>query len=531
MAKFQLETVDLIMVAGYILLIVWLGFYFSRRLKTSDDYFLAGRSLTWWLIGFSLLASNMSSSSLIGMAGEAYADGRGISVFNYEWMAAVVLVVSVVFFFPLYLRARVFTMPEFLGRRFDDRSRYYFSAITILGNIFIDTAAALYAGSLVIQIIYPDVPVWVSMLVLAALAGLYTVAGGLAAVVYTDAIQAVLLLTGATLITFLAFREAGSWSAVTTITPPEMLSLIRPMDDPIMPWPGLITGVFLLGFYFWTNNQFMVQRVLGAKDLDHARRGALFAGFLKLPLIVIMVLPGTFARVIYGPTGLERPDMAFPMMMFDLLPAGLRGIILTALIAAIMSSVDSTLHSASTLVTMDFVRKLRPAASEKTLVWSGRLTTGLFMILAAAWAPVIVRFDTLWQYLQSVLAYLSPPIVACFLLGVFWRRANRHGAFAALIVGHLAALAIFILKDYLGVVAFHFLYIPPILLALCVLVIVAVSLASGRPDPERIAPYLWTPGLFRGESASLAGSAWYRNYRWLSVILLAGTAMVVWVFR
>nr|VFJ89639.1 MAG: solute:Na+ symporter, SSS family [Candidatus Kentron sp. H]VFJ96693.1 MAG: solute:Na+ symporter, SSS family [Candidatus Kentron sp. H]VFJ97619.1 MAG: solute:Na+ symporter, SSS family [Candidatus Kentron sp. H] len=530
MTELRLETLDFVVVALYLVFIVGLGFYFSRRMKTTDDYFLAGRSLTWWLIGFSLLASNMSSSSLIGMAGEAYADGRGIAVYNYEWMAAVVLVVFVVFFFPLYLRSRVFTMPEFLARRFDDRARYYFSAITILGNILIDTAAALYAGSLVIQIIYPEVPIWASMLVLAVLAGLYTVAGGLAAVVYTDAIQAVLLLAGAMIITFLAFGEAGSWQAVTAVTPPEMLSLIRPSDDPIMPWPGLITGVFLLGFYFWGNNQFMVQRVLGAKDLDHGRRGALFAGFLKLPLIFIMVLPGTFARVIYGPTGLERPDMAFPMMLFDLLPAGIRGIVLTALLAAIMSSIDSTLNSASTLVTMDFVKKLRLEARERTLVWSGRLTTGIFMVLAALWAPVIVRFETLWHYLQSVLAYFSPPIVACFIMGVFWKRANSHGAFSALIVGHLAALLIFLLKDYLGMLEFHFLYIPPILLALCILVIVAVSLATEEPDPEKVDAYVWSPKLFRNETASLAGLAWYRNYRILSVILLSSTAGFVGMF-
>nr|VFJ68473.1 MAG: solute:Na+ symporter, SSS family [Candidatus Kentron sp. FM]VFJ68739.1 MAG: solute:Na+ symporter, SSS family [Candidatus Kentron sp. FM]VFK17098.1 MAG: solute:Na+ symporter, SSS family [Candidatus Kentron sp. FM] len=530
MTEFRLETLDLVMVAIYVVFIVWLGLWFSRRMRTSDDYFLAGRSLTWWLIGFSLLASNMSSSSLIGMAGEAYADGRGIAVYNYEWMAAVVLVVFVVFFFPLYLRARVFTMPEFLERRFDGRSRYYFSAITIAGNILIDTAAALYAGSLVIQIIYPGVPIWICMLVLAVLAGLYTMAGGLKAVVYTDAIQAVLLLAGAMIISFLAFGEAGSWQAVTEVTPPEMLSLIRPADDPILPWPGLITGVFLLGFYFWGNNQFMVQRVLGAKDLDHGRHGALFAGFLKLPLIFIMVLPGTFARVIYGPTGLERPDMAFPMMMFDLLPVGLRGIILTALIAAIMSSIDSTLNSASTLVTMDFVKKLRPMASERTLVWTGRLTTGIFMVLAALWAPVIVRFDTLWHYLQSVLAYISPPIVACFLMGVFWKRANRHGAFSALVIGHLAALGIFILKDYLGVVELHFLYIPPILVTLCILVIIAVSLASEEPDIKQIGPYRWTPRLYRDETVTLAGLAWYRNYRVLSGILLAATAVFVGMF-
>jgi SSS family solute:Na+ symporter len=443
-------------------------------------------------------------------------------------MAALVLVVFVVFFFPFYLKSKVFTMPEFLERRFDARSRYYFSAITIVGNIIIDTAAALYAGSLVVQIIYPAIPMWQSVTVLAILAGLYTAAGGLAAVVYTDAVQAVLLLLGAAIITVVAFDKAGSWEAVTAVTPPEMLSLIRPADDAIMPWPGLLTGVFLLGFYFWGNNQFMVQRVLGAKDLNHGRWGALFAGFLKLPIIFIMVLPGTFARVLYP--NLERVDMVFPTMMFDLLPVGLRGLIVAALVAAIMSSVDSTLNSASTLVTMDFVKKLRPDASQKTLVWSGRLTTVIFMVLAALWAPVIVQFETLWEYLQSVLAYISPPIVACFIMGLFWKRANRHSAFFALVIGHLCAVVIWYLKDYAEIISFHFLYIPPILVAICILVIVVVSLITEKPHPEQVAHYTWTPQLFRDEKAELAGLPWYQNYRTLSIILLVCTAVFVGMF-
>lgn len=528
MPEVNLATIDIVMVCVYLAVIVWLGLHFARRSKSVDDYFLAGRSLTWWLIGFSLLASNMSSSSLIGMAGEAYADGRGIAVYNYEWMAAIVLVLFAVFFFPFYLRSKIYTVPEFLERRFDARSRYYFSAMTILGNILVDTAAALYAGSLIVQILYPGIPVWQSVIVLAALAGLYTVAGGLSAVVYTDAIQGVLLLIGALIITLLAFDKVGSWEQVTAITPPEMLSVIQPADDPHMPWPGLITGVFLLGFYFWGNNQFMVQRVLGARDLNHARWGAIFAGFLKLPIIFIMVLPGTFARVLYP--DLERVDMVFPTMMFDLLPAGLRGLVVTALVAAIMSSIDSTLNSASTLVTMDFIKKLKPQASQQALVWTGRIVTLVFMTVAAAWAPVIVRFETLWEYLQSVLAYLSPPIVACFIMGVFWKRANRHGAFLTLIIGHLAAALIWYLKDYRQLVEFHFLYIPPLLVTFCVILIILISLASERPDPDQVRTYTWTVKLFHEEKEQLSKLPWYQNYRYLSMILLVATAVVVGLF-
>ncbi len=526
MPDFQLHLFDYIAIGAYIVGIVALGLYFARNQKTSTDYFLAGRSLTWWLIGFSLFASNISSASLVGMAGEAY--GTGIAVFNYEWMAAVVLIIFVIFFLPFYLRARIFTMPEFLERRFDVRSRYYFSGVTILGNILIDTAGALYAGALVIQMIFPEIPMWQSIVVLAVLAGLYTVAGGLAAVVYTDAIQAVLLLLGSIAISWLAFQEIGSWAEITAKVPEDKLSIIRPIGDPVLPWPGLLTGVFLLGFYFWTTNQFMVQRVLGAKDLQQGRWGALFAGALKLPSIFIMVLPGTFALLLYP--GLTNPDLAYPTLLFDLMPVGIRGVLIAALIAAIMSSVDSTLNSASTLVTMDFVKKLIPDPTPQQLLTYGRITTFVFMILAAAWAPMILNFPSLWQYLQSVLAYLSPPIVACFVMGIFWTRANRHSAFAALIIGHLVALAMLITGPVMGLYEIHFLYIPPILLVLCMAIIFFWSRAGEEPKPENIEGYTWSVAFFRGETLLLKDVAWYKNFRVQSVLLLIATAVLIFLF-
>ena len=564
MPQFELHPVDLLMVLVYVVFIVWLGFYFARRTETTDDYFLAGRKLTWWLIGFSLFASNVSSSTLIGLSSSAFGDG--VAVYNYEWMAALILVVFIVFFLPFYLKTQVYTMPEFLERRFDQRSRFYFSALLVFMNIVIDTAAALYAGALVLRLIYPNFPLWMAVTILGVLAGLYTIAGGLAAVVYTDAVQAVLLLIGSMLVSFLAFQAiGGSWEAVVTATdsagnllvPKGDLSIIKPIGDPVLPWPGLLTGVFLLGFYFWGTNQFMVQRTLGARDLTQGRLGALFAGFLKLPIIFIMVLPGIFGRILYRPEThpgvaaqlAANTDLIFPTLMFDLLPIGIRGIIITALVAAIMSSVDSTLNSASTLVTMDFIKKLRPEASQRTLVVVGRVVTFVFMTLAVLWAPQILRFPNIWTYLQSMLAYLAPPIVACFVMGVFWKRANRHSAFAALIVGHLGAAAIFAmnLTDNLivqsaplppeqaaraaaGTPVLHFLYIAPILFVLSVLTIVVVSLMTERPDAAKVRELTWTPAFFRAEQAELAGLPWYQNYRIMSVILLATTALVVAMF-
>lgn len=521
--NFNLSYLDYATVGIYVIFIVALGIYFSRRMKTSDDYFLAGRSLPWWLVGFSLLASNMSSTSMVGMAGEAYQNG--IAVFNYEWMVGIVLAFFVIFFLPEFLSSRVYTMPEFLERRFDSRARYYLSVITIIGNILIDTAGTLFAGAIAVQIIYPDFPLWASVVILAVLAGLYTIAGGLKAVVYTDFVQAILLLGGATAVTVLAFMRVGSWQAVKDVTPDEMLGLIQPaVGGESMPWPTLITGVFLLGFYFWCNNQFMVQRILGSRSMNDGRWGSIFAGFLKLPLLFIMVLPGAFARVMYPE--IERADMVYPTMIFDLLPVGVRGMVLTALLAAIMSSVDSTINSASTLVTMDFVNKLKPEASQRTLVWTGRLTAFVFMLLAAVWAPMILHFETLWQYLQMVLAYLSPPVVACFILGVFWKRANGHGAFYALLGGHLSGIGVFFLQRSMD---FHFLYVPAILFAISTLILIALSLATPPPAFEKTQGFVWTPASWRAETQELAALPWWQNYRWWTVLLVLCTVgLVAW---
>ncbi len=528
MPEFELFPIDIVMVAVYVVVIVGIGFYVSQHQESTDDYFLAGRSLTWSIIGFSLFASNMSTSSLVGMAGDAYA--YGIAVYNYEWMAALVLIIFAVFFLPFYLRAEVFTMPEFLERRYDARSRYYFSAVTVLGNIIIDTAGALYAGALIIQIIYPEFPMWQSVVILAVLSGLYTIAGGLEAVVYTDVIQAVLLIGASIVVSIIAFNQVGSWQAVVEATPPDMLSLIQPIDDPVLPWPGLITGVFLLGFYFWGTNQFMVQRTLGAKDLDHGRWGALFAGLLKVPVIFIMVLPGTFARVLYGPEAIETPDMVFPTMLFDLLPLGIRGLVLAALVAAIMSSVDSTLNSASTLVTMDFVKKWRPNVDNRTLVIVGRVVTGIFMLLAAAWAPVILDFPSLWQYLQTVLAYLSPPVVACFALGLFWTGANRHSSIAGLVVGHVAAVGLALAEWLIPGFGIQFLYLPPILFTVSAITIVGVSLAGPAPDPATVDEYTWNPTHIEREMEHMAQFPWYKNFFVQSAALLVMIGVVLALF-
>ena len=524
----QLSGLDLTVIALYALGIIALGLYVSKRRASAEDYFLASRSMTWPVIGLALLASNISSTTLIGLAGAAY--GTGISVYNYEWMATVVLAFFCVFFLPFLLRSQVYTLPEYLERRYDRRSRVYFSALTIFLNIVVDTAGTLYGGAIMLKLILPEWPLWQIVAVLALSAGIYTVAGGLRAVIYTETVQAVILLGASVFIAFFAFEKAGGWDAVMAAVDPAKLSLIRPLDDPGVPWLGLVLGVPLLGFYFWCTNQFMVQRVLSAKDENHGRWGALFAGLLKLPVLYLMVLPGTAAILLYPQ--LDKPDLVYPTLIFDLLPAGLVGIVIAGFFAAIMSSIASTFNSAATLVTMDFVSPRLPNADSATLVRAGRITTIIFMVLAVAWAPQIERFESLWQYLQAVLAYAVPPVCALFLIGLFWRGANAKGALASIIAGLLGGAALF----YANVLAptplgLHFLYVAPLLFVLSAVVLVGVSAASAPPSMQQVGALLWTPAFYRDETRQLAGLPWWQNYRVLSVLLLMLTAVIVWSFR
>lgn len=521
----HLSAWDAVIVVAYLVGIVGFGVVLSLRRGSSEDFFLASRASTWPVIGLALLASNISSTTLIGLAGAAYASG--ISVYDYEWMTGVVLVFFCIFFLPFLLKARLYTMPEFLERRYNGFCRTYFSALTLFLNIVVDTASALYGGSLMLSLIFPHVPLGVIVAALALFAGAYTVAGGLKAVIYTEVVQAVLLLGAATVISVTAFNRAGGWAEVMSRVAPAKLSLIRPLGDPTVPWLGLLTGVPLLGFYFWCTNQFMVQRILSAKDENHGRWGALFAGLLKLPVLFLMVLPGAAALLLYP--HLTRPDLVYPTLMFDLLPTGLLGVAVAGFLAALMSSIASTFNSASTLFTMDFVRKARPELSSRALVRVGRAATVGFAVLAVLWAPQIQRFGSLWQYLQRVLAYAAPPIVALYVVGVFWPRANGRGATAAVLAGLVAGVALFVADDLLHLLPLHFLYVAPILFVLAAAVLVGVSLATA-PDPAvKTQGLVWTPALFRAETEALRARPWWSNYRVLGASLLALTAMlVVW---
>jgi SSS family solute:Na+ symporter len=538
--NFTFTTIDLVIIVGYIAAIVAYGFY-HRKAGSSEDYFLAGRNMPWYVIGISMFSANISSNSLIAITGGAYKGG--IVFFNYEWMASVVLTFFCVFILPFYLKSQVYTMPEFFEKRYDVRSRYYFSFITLVGNIFIDTAGTLFAGVVIAKLVYPEANTLLIVSLLAIFAAGYTIFGGLSSVMRTEMVNTVILLISAVILCFIVYSKAGGYDAIVAhanAKDPSFMHLVQPADHPDMPWQGLLLGVPLLGFYFWCNNQFIVQRALSAKNADEARKGALFAALLKIPILFLLVFPGLAALKLY-PNLQEMyagqlknfADGAYPTLVFDLLPAGLVGLVVAGFLAAMASAVSATLNSASTLVTMDFVQKFRPDMDSKGLVRAGQIATVFFMLITVAWAPQIANFESLMNYMQGVLALISPPVVAIFLLGLFWRRANADGAFAALMAG--LAIAIFTVASQVGSIwetwdKVHFLVKAPIILAICMAIQIVVSLATAPPPAVKTAGMTWDNAVYEEDSAALKGLPWYQNYRVLAVLLMLATALVVGLY-
>lgn len=516
-----MTTIDVTIIVLYLLFISWRGLREAHTHDTTDDFFLADRSLSWPLIGLSLFATNISTSSIIGLASSGYK--TGISVFNYEWIGSIMLVVFAIFIVPFYIRYRLTTMPEYLERRFDHRSRIYFSVISITVNVFIDIAGSLYASSLFLSGIFPDIDLFVFVIIMAAITGLYTVFGGLRAVIATDSIQAILLTFGSAVIAFVVFDQLGSWSEIRSAIEPKFLSLVRPVDDPLIPWPTLFISLPILGFYFMCTNQHMVQRILGAKSIDDGRKGAIFAGLLKLPLLFILVLPGTMAQLIYPE--LENSNLVFPQLMFDFLPAGVLGLVLTGFIAALMSSIDSALTAASSIATMDLYKKLKPESSQKHLIKIGKIFILVAVFIASLWAPFIDQFPTLWEYLQAVLSYLSPPVVTCFLFGLFWRKASAEGAFSALWIGSLLAMLL-IANNYIYSIIepIHYLYSATIIFVFSSLVMIIVSFAY--PDTLFLkSEEGWSERITKEDS-----NIWYLSYKFFAIIVCGLCSIVLVLF-
>ena len=490
-----LAPIDLAIIAVYFVIVFGIGFYFSRKERTSEDYFLASRDIGWFFVGASLFVSNISTEHFIGLSGTGASSG--LAVGHFEWLACLILLLLGWVFVPFYLRSNVFTMPQFLERRFNRQCAVYLAGISIIAYIFTKISVQLYAASVVLERV-AGWSLWKTAVILVIATGVYTIAGGLAAVIYTDTVQTLILITGAVALTLIGLDKVGGFSHLRAIVPPGYFHMIKPASDPQFPWTGIFFGAPILGIWYWCTDQVIVQRVLSARDEGHAKAGTIFAGFLKILPVFMLVLPGIIAYALY-PDQVVKPDFAYPTLVLNLLPVGLVGLVMAALLAAVMGAMSSVFNSASTLVTLDFYKKLRPQASEAQLVNFGRIATGAMVLLGLLWVPFIHLLSAqLYIYLQSVQAYISPPIAVCFIFGILWTRVNGQGAISSLLTGFVLGALRFVFevldktRHYDSgfvrwLVDMNFLHYAIFMFLVCTAVLVGVSLMYPAPDLKKLA--------------------------------------------
>ncbi len=494
-----MTVVDWIVVALYFGLVtlaaVWPAARSAIEKRDSSEYFLASRHTGWVVVGASLFASNIGSEHLVGLAGTGAASG--LAVGQFEVLASLILLLLGWVFVPFYLRSGVYTMPEFLERRYSAAARWYLALVSIIAYVITKISVTIFAGGVVFETLM-GLKFWTGALVVVVATGLYTVLGGLRAVLYTDLLQTVVLIGGSVTVTVVGVGAVGGWEGLRAAVEPGFLDMWKPAGDPNFPWTGILFGAPILGVWYWCTDQFIVQRVLAAEDQGQARRGSILAGFLKLLPVFIFVLPGVVAAILarQGRLALESNDQALPALVKTLLPAGLRGVVVAGLLAALMSSLAGVFNSCSTLITWDVYRKLHPTAPERRLVLVGQISTAVLVVLGLLWIPLMRLISAqLYQYIQSVQAYIAPPVAAAFLLGVLWPRANARGAMAALGTGFVLGMGRLIAelnKDHLSgmlraYAEVNFLHFAALLFVVCVAVLVVASLGAPPPRAEQVA--------------------------------------------
>ena len=525
-----LSWAAIVIILLYFLFIVYLGVKYSKS-KDEKSYFLADRGMTWPVIGFSLFAASISSSTLIGQAGDAYS--TGIAVFNYNLISVLVMIFFAWFILPFYIKSKIFTIPEFLEKRFNVASRYYFSAITIIVNIFLDAAGSLYAAAMVMKLVFPEASILTLSIIFAIVVAAYTIPGGLSAAIRVDLMQGIFLLVGSVVLTFYATYNGGAEYVKELLTEGDVLmKLVRPNNDSSVPWLGMIVGIPILGLFFWGNNQQLVQRVLTAKSVDEGRKGVLLVGFLTMLTLFLIIIPGVMAIKFFP--DLPKPDMVYPNLIMELLPNVLIGFMIAAMVAALTSSLSGLLNSVATLFTMDFYNKIKPESTSKQKVRVGKTASITVLIIAVMWAPQIGKqFGTLLKYYQEMLSIMAPPIVAAFILGIFWKRTNATGAFSGLIAGILLGIANIIFTVNNGHSIFgdiHFLLTVPYYFVWSMLVMVVVSLATKKPPLEKTENLTFSLEEFKRETIYLKQQAVYKSYRFWSYLLIAFCVIILIAF-
>ena len=510
----MLSSFDWTIICIYFLILLGIVLSASRRQKTTTDYFLAGRNVGFFAIGASIFASNIGSEHIVGLAGQGAS--TGLAMAHYELHAWIVVLLAWVFV-PFYYQSKVFTMPEFLEKRFGKEPRWILSIVSLTAYVLTKVSVTVYAGALVFQTLLPDTfgspqnAFWVGAITTVTLTGLYTVAGGLRAVLYTDLLQTIILLIGSTAITYFGLIELGGFNELRVFASENVAqyALWRPLSDPDFPWLGILIASPIVGIWYWCTDQYIVQRTLAAKDLKTARRGALLGAFFKIWPVLIFLVPGLIGAALNAKGILEISidtngniigDQVFPTMVATLLPEGLRGLVVAGIIAALMSSLSSLFNSTATLFTLDIYKKIKPKVSEQKLVLIGRMATLVVVVFGLLWIPIMPMISKggLYQYLQSVQGYLAPPITAVFLLGLFNSRINNKGATWGLSLGFFAGMLKLIIQAFFGkekianpeLLAYigdiNFLYFSGILFLFCALLICLVSYQTELPDENKI---------------------------------------------
>ncbi|MBL7110765.1 MAG: sodium/solute symporter [Bacteroidales bacterium] len=488
--------VDWIVLGGFFVLlfgvVVWIV---RQRKEDTTDYFLAGKNVGWFAIGASIFASNIGSEHLVGLAGAGASSG--VVFGHFELTGWMILLLGWVFL-PFYLRSGVFTMPGFLEKRYSSSSRWFLSLISLISYILTKVSVTVYAGGIVLEAVL-GINFWTGAIIVVVATGLYTIFGGMKAVLYTSIIQTPILVIGSLLVTAIGLIKLGGWNNMVEIVGPEKLDMFKPVTDPDYPWTGMVFGVPVVGLWYWCTDQYIVQRTLTARNETQARRGTIFAAYLKMLPLFIFIIPGliAFALSEKGIIQLDSADQAFPTLVRELLPVGIKGLVIGGLFAALMSSLSSLFNSCSVLFTVDFYKKYKPASSERHLVKVGQIATAIVVVLGIAWIPTMKLIaDVLYEYLQKVQTLIGPSIAAVFLLGIFFKRITEKGAFIGLVSGFvigMTRLGLSMAEDRLNpegilydFVSINWLHFCIFLFLFCIFLIVIISFSTRKPDEEKI---------------------------------------------
>jgi len=551
----MIQTVDITISAFYIAAIFIIGLWAGRgrgkenqhKNEAAQEYFLAGKSLRWPMIGLALFATNISCVHLVSLAQSGF--DTGLLNGDFEWMAAFTLILLALFFVPFYLKSKVTTLPDFLEKRYDQASRDWLAIVSVASAIIVHIAFSLLAGGIVLETLF-GINLYASVICIAIITSIYTITGGLKAVVITESIQTIVLISGAIIMSVVCYHKMGGWEPMVNVLKQHngltKLSMMRPEGDASgMPWYAVFLGYPVLGIWYWCADQTIVQRVLGAKDENNARVGALFCGFIKILPVFIFVMPGLFAYTLAQSGKLDLSSITtinagkavvnskgiYTLMITQLIPKGLIGVLVAALLSGLMSQISGALNSISTLVSYDIYKRRKPDAEDDALIKIGKIAAGLSLVLSIAMLPLLNHYESIFTGLNDIIAHIAPPITCVFILGIFWKGASAKSAKLTLWIGSAVGVGVF----FIGKISpdsaighIPFMMMAFYLFCFCAFIQVLFSYIYPVPANEITSALTWASPLEPLKSPGWSGIG---NYKLLSLVLLVIMIVLFWVFR